>query len=102
MIPICVFKTVDVSPVTGEELEPVALAPVREETPSQPTGVRIDGNKLMAVHNEVVRVTEGFTVEKLERTYAILAKVELQIFADFRSFLKKNPQFFVFLPEIKK
>ena len=89
------IKTVDVSPVTGEELEPVALAPVREETPSQPTGVRIDGNKLMAVHNEVVRVTEGFTVEKLERTYAILAKVEFKIFVDFRSLIK-NPQFVFF------
>jgi len=60
---------------TAGQLEPSALAPVREETPSQPTGLRIDGNKLIAVHNEIVRVTEGFNVEKLERSYAILAKV---------------------------
>lgn len=60
---------------TAGNLEPSALAPVREEPPSQPTGVRIDGNKLIAVHNEIVRVTEGFNIEKLERSYAILAKV---------------------------
>jgi len=51
----------------------------------------------MAVHNEVVRVTEGFTVEKLERTYAILAKVGFQIFVDFRSLIK-NPAIFRFSP----
>ena len=64
---------------TAGQLEPSALAPVREETPSQPTGLRIDGNKLIAVHNEIVRVTEGFNVEKLERSYAILAKVSFHI-----------------------
>ena len=44
--------------------------------------MRIDGNKVMAVHNEVVRITEGFPVEKLERTYAILAKVREHILLD--------------------
>jgi len=61
------------------EREPSALAPSsREEPPTEPTGVRIDGNKLMMVHNEMVRTTDGFTVEKLERAYAILSKVVRQ------------------------
>ena len=70
------------------EREPSALAPSgREEPPTEPTGVRIDGNKLMMVHNEMVRTTDGFTVEKLERAYAILSKVSI-------SFMNKN-QFLV-------
>ena len=60
---------------TETESESSALTHMREETPSQPTGVRIDGNKLMMIHNEIIRVTEGFNVEKLERAYAILSKV---------------------------
>ena len=78
---IAVLQTSDLEcRLTEPELEPTALAPaVREETPSQPTGVRIDQNKVLMVHNEMVRVTEGFTVEKLERTYAILAKVMEQL-----------------------
>jgi len=65
------------TPVDNNQLEPSALAPalIREETPSEPTGVRIDFNKLMVLHNEIVRLTDGFYVEKLERSYAILAKV---------------------------
>ena len=47
--------------------------------PSVPTGVRIDSNKVMQWMNDLVRFTEGFTVEKLERIYTAMAKVNFQL-----------------------
>jgi len=46
-----------------------------EEVPSQPTGVRIDGSKLLIIHAELVRLTDNWPVEKLQRVNTILAKV---------------------------
>jgi hypothetical protein len=46
-----------------------------EEVPSQPTGVRIDGSKLLTIHTDLVRLTDNWPVEKLERVNTILAKV---------------------------
>ncbi len=43
--------------------------------PSQPTGVRIDGSKLLTIHTDLVRLTDNWPVEKLERVNTILAKV---------------------------
>jgi len=43
--------------------------------PSVPTGVRIDSSKVVQWSNDLVRSTEGFTVEKLERIYTAMAKV---------------------------
>merc|ERR1711970_93265 len=70
------------------DLTPSSPRPVREATmpmtnnpqedlvaPSVPTGVRIDSNKVMQWMNDLVRFTEGFTVEKLERIYTAMAKV---------------------------
>jgi len=70
------------------DLTPSSPRPVREATlpmsnntqedlvaPSVPTGVRIDNNKVMQWMNDLIRVTEGFTVEKLERIYTAMAKV---------------------------
>jgi hypothetical protein len=48
-----------------------------EEVPSQPTGVRIDGSKLLTIHTDLVRLTDNWPVEKLERVNTILAKVSL-------------------------
>ena len=74
------------------DLTPSSPRPVREATmpmtnttqedlvaPSVPTGVRIDSNKVMLWMNDLVRFTEGFTVEKLERIYTAMAKVVCQI-----------------------
>jgi hypothetical protein len=47
-----------------------------EELPSQPTGVRIDSSKLAHIHTELVRLTDNWPVEKIERVNNILAKVE--------------------------
>ena len=46
-----------------------------EEEPSEPTGVRIDINKMNLLHSDLVRATDGYTVERLDRCYTILAKV---------------------------
>jgi len=43
--------------------------------PSVPIGVRIDNNKVIQWSNDLVRMTEGFYVEKLERIYTAMAKV---------------------------
>merc|ERR1712013_129239 len=43
--------------------------------PSVPTGVRIDSSRVIQWHNDLVRTTEGFVVEKLERIYTAMAKV---------------------------
>lgn len=47
-----------------------------EEVPSQPTGVRIDSSKLAHIHTELVRLTDNWPVEKIERVNNILAKVD--------------------------
>lgn len=52
-----------------------ALATMEEDEPSLPTGVRIDSTKMAVFHTDLVRGTEGFTVERLERVYTILAKI---------------------------
>jgi hypothetical protein len=51
-----------------------------EEVPSQPTGVRIDGSKLLTIHTDLVRLTDNWPVEKLERVNTILAKVSRFLF----------------------
>ena len=38
-------------------------------------GVRIDQNKLNQLHNEVTKMTKGYTVEKLERVFSALMGV---------------------------
>ena len=43
--------------------------------PSHPTGVRIDSSKLAHIHTELVRLTDNWPVEKIERVNNILAKV---------------------------
>jgi len=43
--------------------------------PSVPTGVRIDSSRVIQWHNDLVRTTEGFVVEKLERIHTAMAKV---------------------------
>merc|ERR1719222_1283008 len=43
--------------------------------PSVPTGVRVDSSRVAQWHNDLVRTTEGFVVEKLERIYTAMAKV---------------------------
>ena len=71
------------------DLTPSSPRPAREPTmpllsntedlvaPSVPTGVRIDNNKVIQWSNDLIRVTEGFTVEKLERIYTAMAKVNI-------------------------
>jgi len=51
--------------------------PVEDDlvAPSVPTGIRIDNNKIMQWNNDLVRFTEGFVVEKLERIYSSMAQV---------------------------
>ena len=55
-----------------------AAAPARqsaEADPSVPTGVRIDQTKVIQWSNDLVRFTDNFPVEKLERIYTSMAKV---------------------------
>ena len=40
-----------------------------------PTGVRIDQAKVLQWHNDLVRFTDNFALEKLERIYTAMAKV---------------------------
>ena len=47
----------------------------RSEEPSVPTGVRIDAAKVLQWHNDTVRFTDNFALEKLERIYTAMAKV---------------------------
>ena len=47
----------------------------RSEEPSVPTGVRIDAAKVLQWHNDTVRFTDNFPLEKLERIYTAMAKV---------------------------
>ena len=47
----------------------------RQEDPSVPTGVRIDQAKIVQWSNDLVRLTDNFPVEKLERIYTNMAKV---------------------------
>merc|ERR1719318_1114456 len=54
--------------------EPAATA-AADLAPSVPTGVRIDQSRVIAWHTDLVRLTEGFVVEKLERIYTAMAKV---------------------------
>ena len=58
----------------------------RSEEPSVPTGVRIDQAKVLQLHNDLVRFTDNFALEKLERIYTAMAKV---IFYEIES-LKDN------------
>ena len=46
-----------------------------EADPSIPTGVRIDNAKVLQWSNDLVRFTDNFPVEKLERVYTSMAKV---------------------------
>merc|ERR1712107_735030 len=46
-----------------------------EADPSVPTGVRIDQTKVLQWSNDLVRFTDNFPVEKLERIYTSMAKV---------------------------
>ena len=57
----------------------------RSEEPSVPTGVRIDQAKVLQWHNDLVRFTDNFALEKLERIYTAMAKVnfyKIEIFKD--------------------
>ena len=47
----------------------------RQEDPSVPTGVRIDQAKIVQWSNDLVRLTDNYTVEKLERIYTGMSKV---------------------------
>ena len=49
----------------------------RQEDPSVPTGVRIDQVKIVQWSNDLVRLTDNFPVEKLERIYTSMAKVDV-------------------------
>ena len=42
-----------------------------------PTGVRIDQAKIVQWSNDLVRLTDNFPLEKLERIYTSMAKVRL-------------------------
>ena len=53
--------------------------------PSQPTGVRIDSSKLAHIHTELVRLTDTWPVEKIERVNTILAKVIVRFSAVLRN-----------------
>ena len=52
-----------------------ALPETVEADPSIPTGVRIDNAKVLQWSNDLVRFTDNFPVEKLERVYTSMAKV---------------------------
>jgi len=45
------------------------------EAPSVPTGVRVDQSKLTQWHSDLVRFTDNFPLEKLQRIYTSMAKV---------------------------
>ena len=47
------------------------------EEPSVPTGVRIDQAKVTQWSNDLVRFTDNFPTEKLERVYSAMNKVRL-------------------------
>ena len=53
------------------------LAEARQEDPSVPTGVRIDQAKILQWSNDLVRLTDNFPLEKLERVYTSMAKVRV-------------------------
>merc|ERR1719222_1038779 len=53
----------------------VSPAQAADLAPSVPTGVRVDSSRVAQWHNDLVRTTEGFVVEKLERIYTAMAKV---------------------------
>ena len=53
------------------------LAEARQEDPSVPTGVRIDQAKILQWSNDLVRLTDNYPVEKLERIYTSMAKVSI-------------------------
>jgi len=69
------------------DLTPSSPRPIREANvitvntnedlvaPSIPTGVRIDNNKITQWMNDLVRFTDSFNVEKLERIYTSMSKV---------------------------
>ena len=42
-----------------------------------PTGVRIDQAKIVQWSNDLVRLTDNFPLEKLERVYTSMAKVRV-------------------------
>ena len=50
------------------------------EEPSVPTGVRIDQAKVTQWSNDLVRFTDNFPTEKLERVYSAMNKVRLLFF----------------------
>merc|ERR1719341_558128 len=59
-------------PDQGPSVSPAQAADL---APSVPTGVRVDSSRVAQWHNDLVRTTEGFVVEKLERIYTAMAKV---------------------------
>ena len=60
---------------TSATLEPVPEDEVSREAPSVPTGVGIDQAKVLEWHNDMVRFTDNFPIEKLDRIYTSMAKV---------------------------
>ena len=54
---------------------PVSQLEERQEDPTVPTGVRIDQAKIVQWSNDLVRLTDNFPLEKLERIYTNMAKV---------------------------
>jgi len=60
------------TPDQGPSVSPAQAADL---APSVPTGVRVDSSRVAQWHNDLVRTTEGFVVEKLERIYTAMAKV---------------------------
>ena len=62
----------------GGDLTPASPRPHQPaEQPSVPTGVRIDSSRLAQWEQALVRTTDQWTVEKLERVYTAMAKVKL-------------------------
>ena len=62
----------------GGDLTPASPRPHQSaEQPSVPTGVRIDSSRLAQWEQALVRTTDQWTVEKLERVYTAMAKVKL-------------------------
>lgn len=69
------------------DLTPSSPRPIREANaitvnsnedlvaPSIPTGIRIDSNKITQWMNDLIRFTDSFNVEKLERIYTSMSKV---------------------------
>merc|ERR1719499_233237 len=60
------------APDQGPSVSPAQAADL---APSVPTGVRVDSSRVAQWHNDLVRTTEGFVVEKLERIHTAMAKV---------------------------